>query len=186
MHVAGLVIAQVRDVVVQTGVNGWQVAAAIGTCLTAVAAAWSARSSSRAASASLNASHDARQALGASTRPHIGTRYFNDERTLVASVGNHNQWAAADVSIELHLRDGRVRSDKIDRIDEAAGPMSKDGPFWTVRFEDVLSEDDPYRYGATVDYAAVRWSDAQRILQWEERTTFHPSGGQEQADRRIT
>jgi hypothetical protein len=64
--------------------------------------------------------------------------------------------------------------------------MSKDGPYWTVRFDDVLDEDDPHRHGATVDDGAVRWWDNQRIVQWEERTTFGPAGGQEQVDRRIT
>jgi hypothetical protein len=112
LHIA-LVLAQARNIVVHTGVNGWEIAAVIATCATAVFAAWSAWSSSRAAKASLNASHDAREALGLSTRPHIGSRYYADGSTLVASVANHNQWAAADVTIELHLRAGHVLSDKI-------------------------------------------------------------------------
>lgn len=174
------VLAQARDVTVrvENGVNGWQIAATIGTCLAAIAS-W------RAATASHATSRDARRALGLSTRPNIGTRYLPDGATLVAGVQNYNQYAAADLSIDVHLRDGGVRSDKLDRLGEAPGPMSKIGPSWTVRIDNVLSGEPHVPIGMSIDYAAVRWCDAQRIVQWEELTTFYPEGGQKQEDRLI-
>jgi hypothetical protein len=185
------VLAQAPHVTVhvKSGVNGWQIAAALGTCVAAFAALLTARSSLGAARASAATARDAREALGLASRPHLGTQYIADSldaRTLVASVRNFNQYAAADLSIEVHLRDGDLRLEKTDRLGEAPGPMSKAGPYWLVRFEGVLTEELHTPLGKSVDFALVRWWDSQRIVQWEERTTFPPEGGQLAEDRRIT
>jgi hypothetical protein len=170
------VLAHRSGVIVHS--DGWQTAAAVATCITAIAALATARTS-------LATSRDARRALGLSTRPHLGTMYQEQGRTLVASVRNHNQYAAADVSVEIRLRDGQLCSDSAARIEEAPGPMSKSGPWRAFRFEDALSDEPHVPIGRFIDRAAMRWCDAQRILLWEEVTTFFPEGGQEQVDRLI-
>jgi hypothetical protein len=141
----------------------------------AVAGAVAAGAAWRAASESSATARDAREALGLATKPtldagvggdvHADDGSGNTRRYANAWVANRSVWPAADVDVEVRMRDGRVlrrHFDRLDGKDRPSGFLDTPSPSVGIECGPPIPDDH-----VGTDLITVAFSDERRQLRWE-------------------
>jgi len=180
----------------QTTISGWEIAAAVGTCIGGLAAGVSAVFSFLSARASRATSRDALEALAVGIRPHlrVSTSLTDTDAGpgtgIAVAVRNESSWPATDLRLEVRYRDGHVTKDSRERIDPGAHP-THGYDVWTVPVKGVRvagpQAPNPYS-GDTVDVVAsavLTYSDERGIARYEHRVRPSTVVGTTPFDSRI-
>ena len=170
---------------ITNGTAWWQVAAAVGSAVGGVAAAFAAGASWRSASASQAASRTALEALAIGIRPQlqVTTAVDTSDGTpgrVSLMITNRSQWPAADAEVEVRYRDGSVDHARRDRL----LLLGTEG-HWIVPLTRVTPgvsqrEDGQDMYGdarVAIESVVVTYRDERKIQQYRLRLSPAPLAG---------
>lgn len=159
----------------------YDVVGALGAAVGAIAAAGGAIAAWRAATASRATGRDALEALAIGIAPRVRVSFTVLSRgdgqggatppEWVAWLVNDGEFAASDVALDVHFRDGRTVRSEVEHLAPARGrePIHG-GAHHEVVLGPSLPADRPFEKQA--DYALLRFSDERRIARYQQRYGF--------------
>lgn len=152
-----------------------EVTGALAAVVAAVAGAVAAVAAWRSAAASSSTSRDALEALGLAIRPTLyaaltRTQTHTEPARTVFMVSNKETFDAVDIEVEVVRRDGRVVRSSCKLL---RGKETQPAEAGIDRFEgDIGDLPDTFDQFQLFDVVFVRYCDARRINQYEQRHEF--------------
>lgn len=156
-----------------TDLPAWlEVVVAVSTVLAGFGAAVGAIAAWKAASASLEASRDAREALALGVRPSLrvdfGTAYEGETSRTGVMLWNVGRFDATDIAVEAVRRDGRRVEGRLERL-----VPGTTGEHQVPAVVVVADESERHASGFDVVRSiTVRYSDERRIARYETTQLF--------------